>query len=103
MESYYENHFPHQYAGTIGCIPAFNRSTVCLSNCGACVASTFLTGKGYEIRVITADTQNFRIRASKKIYSYRTTDVLEMTSTNNQPIVLNADALGFSLFKTLFQ
>jgi type IV pilus assembly protein PilE len=103
MESYYENHFPHQYAGTIGCIPACNRSTACLSNCAACGASTYRTGKGYEITVVSADTQNFVLRAEKKFYSYRSTDVLEISSTNNHPMVLNTNALGFSLFRTLFQ
>jgi prepilin-type N-terminal cleavage/methylation domain-containing protein len=107
MESFYENNYSstlssHYYASKIGCIPSCNVNTLCLRDCVACVDTTYRTGKGYVISVISADTQNFRIRAEKRVYTYRATDVLEMTATINQPIVVSTDALGFSLFKTLF-
>jgi prepilin-type N-terminal cleavage/methylation domain-containing protein len=108
MEAFYENNYSstlnsHYYAPNIGCLPSCNNNPACLNNCGAC-ANTYQTGKDYVVRVVSADTQNFRIRAEKKIkiYSYRGTDILEMTATINQPIIVNTDALGFSLFKTLF-
>ena len=106
METFYENNYSgtsnsHYYAPNIGCLPSCNNNPACLSNCAAC-ANTYQTGKGYVVRVVSADTQNFRIRAEKKIYSYRGTDILEMTATVNQPTIVNTDALGFSLFKTLF-
>lgn len=106
METFYENNYSstlnsHYYAPNIGCLPSCNNNPACLSNCAAC-ANTYQTGKGYVVRVVSADTQDFQIRAEKKIYSYRGTDILEMTATINQPSVANTDALGFSLFKTLF-
>jgi type IV pilus assembly protein PilE len=105
QESFYENVFPHHYASTIGCLPSCNRNVACLSNCGACGQGTYMTGKNYEISVDanSATTQNFRILASRKFYSYRATDVLRVTATVDHPIVVNPSAIGFSLFGLLFQ
>jgi prepilin-type N-terminal cleavage/methylation domain-containing protein len=106
MESFYENNYSgtwnsHYYASNIGCLPSCNKNPACLSNCASC-ANTYQTVKGYVVSVVSADTQNFRIRAAKKIYSYRGTDILEMTGTINQPIIVNPTAIGFSLFQMLF-
>lgn len=105
QENFYENVFPHHYANTIGCLPSCNHNVACLSNCAACVQSTFMTAKKYDISVEpnSATTQNFRISAGRKFYSYRATDVLQVTATVNQPIVVDPTAIGFSLFKLLFQ
>jgi prepilin-type N-terminal cleavage/methylation domain-containing protein len=105
MESFYEGTFPHRYANTIGCLPSCNRNVACLSDCANCGSSTYLTGKGYTITVVAgpANTQNFQLTAEKKIYSYRATDQLRISATVNQPVVLNTSAIGFSLFRTLFQ
>jgi type IV pilus assembly protein PilE len=101
QESFYENNFPHRYAGTIGCLPSCNNSPACLSNCTAC-AGTFRTGKDYVIRVVAADSQNFQLRAERRFYTYRGTDMVDMNATLNQPNVVNATAIGFSLFKWMF-
>jgi prepilin-type N-terminal cleavage/methylation domain-containing protein len=103
QESFYENVVPHHYTTTIQCLPSCNRVVACLTNCAACGQSTYLSGKNYDFRVVAANTQNFRIEASRKFYPYRITDVLRMSATINQPVVVNPGALGFSLFKSLFQ
>lgn len=103
QESFYENVFPHHYAGTLGCLPSFNKDFNCLTTCGAGCATTWTTGKGYSISVQSASTVTFSIVANKKIYSYRPTDIVRMSATVNQPIVENTSAIGFSLFRTLFQ
>jgi prepilin-type N-terminal cleavage/methylation domain-containing protein len=102
MESFYEGTFPHRYAATVGCLPSCNSNVACLTNCAGCVVTTYRTGKNYIISVVAADTGNFRLRAEKRLYSYRPTDILEMTATVNQPIVVNPTAIGFSLFSLLF-
>ena len=103
QENFYENVFPHHYASTVDCLPSGNKNVACLNICGAGCATTYQTGKQYVISVVSADSRNFRIRAERKFYSYRSTDVLEMTATVNQPIVVNPTAIGFSLFGLLFQ
>jgi prepilin-type N-terminal cleavage/methylation domain-containing protein len=108
QESFYENNFPHRYAETISCLPSCNTTPACLVllangniDCTAC-AVTFQTGKKYVIRVVAADTQNFHLRAERRFYTYRGTDMVDMNATANQPIVVTPDAIGFSLFKMLF-
>ena len=102
MESFYEGTFPHRYAATIGCVPSCNNNAACLTNCAACTATTYRTGKGYVVSVVAADTNNFRLRAERRYYSYRPTDIVEMTATVSQPIIVNPTAIGYSLFKLLF-
>ncbi|HBD08964.1 MAG TPA: hypothetical protein DCZ69_11950 [Syntrophobacteraceae bacterium] len=102
QESFYENYFPHHYASTLGCLPSFSKDPNCLATCGASCATTWTTGKGYLVTVIAANTVDFRLQATKQVYSYRPIDNVTMNSTNNNPIVRSATAIGFSLFSTLF-
>jgi type IV pilus assembly protein PilE len=93
----------NRYASTIGCLPSCNNgNTGCLSNCASCSQTTYQTGNGYVVSVASASTQNFRISAARKFYSYAATDRLEMTGTITNPRIMNPSAIGFSLFKWLF-
>jgi type IV pilus assembly protein PilE len=103
QEVFYENNFPHHYAGTLGCLPSFNTTPSCLTNCAGCGQNSFTTSKNYVLTVAAASTANFQITAKRKFYSYRGTDIVVMSATVNQPIIQTPDAIGFSLFEMLFQ
>lgn len=96
QESFWADTFPHRYASTIGCLASFG------DNCA--VASTrYPDSKGYRISVAFADSNNYRVLAEKKIYSWAGTDIVEVSGTNNTPLVHNPGAIGFSIFKWLFE
>lgn len=103
QEVFYESNFPHHYAGTLGCLPSFNTTPSCLTNCAGCAQNSYTTSKNYVLTVAAASTANFRITASRRFYTYRATDVVVMSATVNQPIIQNPTAIGFSLFGLLFQ
>ncbi len=102
QESFFENSVPHHYASTIDCLPSCNKNVACLSSCGAGCVNAYTTGKNYVLSVAAADTANFQITASRRFYTYRPTDILVMSGTINQPRIQNPDAIGFSIFKLLF-
>lgn len=86
----------YRYASTIGCLASFG------DTCG----QTFYmhpNANGYRITVVFADSNNYRVRAEKKIYSWAGTDIVEISGTNNTPLVHNPQAIGFSIFKWLFE
>ena len=103
QEEFYENHFPHRYASTIGCLPSFNTTPSCLTNCAGCAQNSFISNKAYALTVASGNDTNFRITASRRFYSYRATDIVVMSATVNQPIIQNPTAIGFSLFGLLFR
>lgn len=96
QEIFWDDH--SRYAGTIGCLASFGNT---------CSAGTFrTTASGYKVKIIDAGASTFRAQASKKIYPYASTDVIELHVTagtpDATPKVLHPDAIGFSLFKWVF-
>lgn len=94
-----------RYAGTVGCLNSLytGASTVCLSNCGGCAQSQYISGKGYRISISAANTQNFTMAATKKYHSWAPVDQLTISSTMPHPTVVNPSAIGFSLFDWIFK
>lgn len=94
-----------RYAGTVGCLNSLytGASTVCMSNCGGCAQSQYISGKGYRISITAANTQLFTMAATKKYYSWAPVDQLTISSTMPHPRVVNPDAIGFSLFDWIFK
>lgn len=88
-----------EYASKICCLPSFGDS---------CSQTSYSTSNGYEIKVDSSGTEVYRLSASKKLYDYAQTDIVQIEITANtpasiaQPVVLNVDALKFSVFKWLF-
>lgn len=104
QELFYEgNNF--RYASTIACLPSFatNVSRSCINTCGGCTATTFRTSKNYTISIQFASDNGYRIVAQKQIYPSSPMDVISISSNTGTPVVVNDQALGFSLFKWLFQ
>lgn len=81
-----------RYASTIRCLPSF------VGDCGG--STTRL--KYYTFWVEVANSQYFRVAATRKIYDYAATDKLWISSSTENPVVVNEEALKFSLFKLLF-
>jgi prepilin-type N-terminal cleavage/methylation domain-containing protein len=102
QEVFFEQNF--RYAGTAGCLPSLytGADANCLSNCGNCSQTVYTTGKGYRVSVVSGSTQRFTVAATRKYYSYAPVDRLEVASTLSQPRVVNPTAIGFSLFKWIF-
>lgn len=94
-----------RYAGTVGCLSSLytGASTVCLSDCGACNQTQYVSGKGYRISISAANTQNFTMAATRKFYSWAPVDQLTISSTRPHPTVVNPSAIGFSLFDWIFK
>jgi type IV pilus assembly protein PilE len=86
----------YRYASTIGCLASFGDD---------CSQTAYLhpNAKGYRIVVASADTNNFRVVAERKIYAWASTDIIEVSGTNHTPFVHEPHALKFSLFKWLFE
>lgn len=88
-----------QYAANIGCLPSFGDS---------CSRVTHTTANGYAVQVASSGTQIYRLSASKKIYPYAGTDIVQLQVTANtraaaaKPEIINEDALKFSLFSWIF-
>ena len=95
----------YSYANTIGCLPSFydGSDADCLVNCALCGQVGYVTGRGYRMSVQVADTVYFRVTASRRYYSWAPTDLLHISSTISQPVVANHRAIGFSLFKVIFE
>jgi type IV pilus assembly protein PilE len=104
---YEENSADHnlRYANTIGCLPSFvtSANVGCINNCSGCAATTFRTGGGYKISVAFASDNAYRIIAEKQLYSNAPADVISLSSDTGRPVVVNDSALGFSIFRWLFQ
>ncbi len=94
-----------RYAGTVGCLNSLytGASTVCMSNCGACIQTQFTSGKGYRISISAANTQNFTMAATRRYYSWAPVDQLTISSTMPHPTVVNPGSIGFSLFDWIFK
>jgi type IV pilus assembly protein PilE len=105
QELYYEDANRFRYARTIGCLPSFvtSANVGCLANCGSCGATTYRTGNGYVISVESAQGNTYKILAQKKLYINAATDVISLSSNTGKPFVQNDSAIGFSIFKWLFQ
>jgi len=108
QEEYYTDN--GRYAGTIQCLPSFTASanTSCLSNCGNCTATNsqlqYYTFYVSNIIVPSGATlAYYQVTATRKIYSYASTDKLTISSTTSTPTVQNTNALDYSVFKWLFQ
>ncbi|HOV86590.1 MAG TPA: prepilin-type N-terminal cleavage/methylation domain-containing protein [Syntrophobacteraceae bacterium] len=94
----------HRYAGTIGCLPSFVNSanTSCLRDCSSCPQTSGVVGS-YTVQVQSASTNSYQIIAFRKIYAAAPTDVVRISSTLDVPVVVNENALKFSIFRLLFQ
>lgn len=96
QEIFWDDH--NRYAGTITCLPSFG------NDCSAGTAR--VTASGYKVKVTQAGTSAFRAQASKKVYAYASTDIIELQVTANTtdaaPKVLHPEAIGFSVFKWIF-
>lgn len=98
QEIFWDDH--SRYAATIRCLPSFG------NDCTA--GTTHVTASGYRVVIVpnSAGASTFRAQASKKIYAYAGTDIIELSVTANtpdaEPAVLRPEAIGFSLFKWIF-
>jgi prepilin-type N-terminal cleavage/methylation domain-containing protein len=102
MEEYYTD--VGRYANTIQCLPSFVTAgnTACLANCSAC-ASNSSKPKFYTYSIAQpVGTLNYQIGAARKIYSWAATDVVNISANTDSPMVVNTDALKFSIFQWLF-
>ena len=104
QELFYEDN-SFRYAGTIACLPSFASfaTSICTKNCGSCLATTYRTSSGYKLSVQFASNNAFRVLAEKKLYTNSATDVISLSSDTGKPVVVNDSAIGFSIFKWLFQ
>ncbi|MHC1745017.1 MAG: type IV pilin protein [Syntrophobacteraceae bacterium] len=104
QEIFYEdNNF--RYASTIACLPSFvsNVNRACINTCDSCTATTYRTSNGYRVSVQFASDNGFRMIAENKLYAYAATDVISISSDTGKPVVVNDSAMGFSIFRWLFQ
>lgn len=96
QEIFWDDH--NRYAGTISCLPSFGNDCF--------VGTAHLTASGYRIKVTEAGASTFRAQAAKKVYAYASTDIIELHVTANTtdvaPNVLHPEAIGFSVFKWIF-
>lgn len=92
------------YAGTIGCLPSFSTNPACLTACGACSQTTYLTSsRGYTISVTFAGTNNCIIDARRTIPSSGAIDILTISAAGTAtPTMQTPNAMGFSWFNWLF-
>lgn len=81
----------NRYAGTIGCLPTFGND---------CSEEAYSTPNDYTVQITSVGTTSYRITASKNFYGQA--DTIAVTESSRNPIVNNPDAIGFSLFKWLF-
>ena len=85
-----ENNF---YTNNIRRLPSF----------GNTAGTSISTPNGYTIAVVNANTNSFKILATKTYFSYAQPDTIAITEDPQQaPQIRNTDALKFSLFKWLF-
>ena len=97
QESYWSEN--NRYSDTIRRLASFGPSAN---------ANTISTPSKYIISMdqTYTGTNQFRVKAQKKIYSYASTDVVTLTvsaaTPNASPVVANESALKFSLFKLIF-
>ncbi|SMC19513.1 type IV pilus assembly protein PilE [Desulfacinum hydrothermale DSM 13146] len=82
----------NRYASTITCLPSFG---------GAC-GTQKVHLKYYTFFVENVSGNYYRMAATRKIFDYAATDKLIVSASTESPQVLNEEALGFSLFKLLF-
>lgn len=81
----------NRYASTIGCLASFGNS---------CSQATYSTPHNYTVQIVSAGNTSYRITASKTFYGQA--DTIAITESSPNPIINNPDALGFSIFKWLF-
>ena len=87
----------NHYASTIRLLPSFGNTNV---------GTSVSTPNGYTVSVVpgSADIDSFRIVAIKTYFSYAQPDTIAITEDLQQaPLIHNADALKFSIFKWLFE
>lgn len=97
QEIFWDEH--NRYAGTIGCLASFG------DDCSAGTARA--TASGYKITVKDAAASTFKAEASKRVYAYAATDIIELHVTahtpNAAPVIKNPGAISFSIFKWIFE
>ncbi|MFZ2446760.1 MAG: type IV pilin protein [Syntrophobacteraceae bacterium] len=107
MEEFYTDN--RRYPSTIQCLPSFvaNANTSCLSNCAACPADGAVRKLRYYTFYVAPPVGTnplyYQIAATRKIYAWAATDNLTISANTDTPTVTNTSALGFSVFKWLFQ
>lgn len=104
QEVFFADHL--RYASTIGCLQSF-ANTQCWNNCAACTRVSYFTdldaAKRYEVKIIgQSSADNFLARATRTITYANTVDRISITAAQDHAVVERPDALGFSLFKWLF-
>jgi type IV pilus assembly protein PilE len=94
QESYWAEN--NTYADTIGCLASFGND---------CDVTSYTTPNGYVVSVDedSTDDDEFIIDARKKVFSYAPEDVVQMSNTNQEPVIPCEAALKTSLFKMLFE
>lgn len=96
QEIFWDDHA--RYAATISCLPSFG------NNCSG--GTAHMTASGYKVKVLSAAGSTFRAQATKKVYAYASTDIIELNVTaatpDATPKVLHPDAIGFSILKWIF-
>lgn len=106
-EFYAENGW---YASTIQCLPSFieNGNTICLSACDnpVCANLSAPSPGYYSFTAVslpgTANTLPFYRITATRTFPNLINDVVTISATTDTPTVQNPGALGFSVFKWLF-
>jgi type IV pilus assembly protein PilE len=100
MEEFYSDN--NRYARTMGCLPSFaDTGGACLANCATC-PRTSQRMRYYTFTLENPSNAYYRIAATRKIYSYASTDRVFISSTTQTPVVANVAALKWSVYKWLF-
>lgn len=91
MEEYFADN--NRYAGTISCLPSFGNN---------CAGGNTQKLQYYTFSVGAVAGNYYKIAATRKVYSYAPEDKVFISASTVRPVVENESALGFSLFKWLF-
>lgn len=101
QETFWSDSANHAYANTIGCLPSFcDEAGDCLTDCSTCGKTSHQTPGGYNISVISANANSFRIEAGKAVNG--NADTIFITESTASPTIKNPDAIKSSILQMVF-
>lgn len=109
MELFYADNL--RYTGTIGCLPSFRIDASCATDCKPTLCKGYRNASGacnnigcykYYISEMNPITLQYRIAATRHVYSYAQDDNVTIDHDSLVPKINNTDALKFSVYKWLF-
>jgi type IV pilus assembly protein PilE len=84
-----------RYAATVGRLSSF------CDEAANCANTNYQTPSGYRLRIQSAGSRHYSIAATKKVSGKL--DTVRVSDTTPRPVVVDPDAIGFSIFKWLFE